>query len=209
MNSSLRAGSDPTHGVSPAVWLAYWILVVISVQSLSGIPLAACLILSFAFALRGPQNSLVKLLRRSRFLFLALFVLFAFFSPGTALFADFPSISPTLEGLELALIHLARLASVIALVAVLLCRLPPSRLVSGMVTLLRPMRGVGLSPERLAVRLSLVLELAQAPSEGGWRAWLHPAGEILLPSVRIERKPLGRDDLFWLLLLVPLCWWIF
>jgi len=202
-------GNGLIRASNPALWLAYWTLAVVSVQRLSGLALGLCLLLSFAFALGVPGNTLWKLLKRSRFLFVALFVLFAFFSPGTAIVADFPSVSPTIEGLELAAIHLGRLACVIALVAILLSTLRPSRLVSGMVTLLGPMRLLGLSPERLAVRLSLVLELAQVPAEGGWRSWLHPTGELLFPSVHIEQRQLGPGDVIWLLVLLPLVWWLF
>lgn len=208
MNAFRGVGCGFFRNLSPAVWLAYWTLAVVSVQRLSGLALAGGLILVSIVALGAQQNALLKLLRRSRFLFLALFVLFAFFSPGTAVIADLPSISPTREGLSLAAIHLGRLACVIGLVAILLSRLPPSRLVSGMVTLMAPLRAVGLSPERLAVRLSLVLELAQMPAEGGWRAWLHPPREPLLPAVRIERKPLGVADLSVMAALFPICWWL-
>lgn len=203
-----RVGHDPARGLNPAIWLAYWALAVVGVQRLSGFALLLALCLLFGVALGSPGNALAKLLKRSRFLFIALFVLFAFFSPGTALLRDLPSLSPTLEGLELAAIHLGRLMCVIALVAILLARMKPSRLVGGMVTLLGPLRIVGLSPERLAVRLSLVLELSQVPADGGWRAWLQPTGALLMPSVQLDQKPLRAGDLLWVVPLFILCWWI-
>lgn len=206
---SARVDREPARGLNAAIWLAYWAFAVVSVQRLSGFALLFALCLLLGFASCSPGNALPKLLRRSRFFFIALFVLFAFFSPGTALLQDFPSFSPTLEGLELAAIHLGRLGCVIALVAILVARLEPSRLVGGMVTLLRPMQMIGLSPERLAVRLSLVLELSQAPGDGGWRAWLQPPAAPILPSVQLEQKPLRRGDLVSLMLLLFLCWWTF
>lgn len=208
MKSLWLAGGRLARELSPAVWLACWTLAVVSVQRLSGPPLALGLLFLVAFARSVGGGSIMKLLRRSRFLFLALFVLFAFFSPGTAVLADFPGLSPTREGLELAAIHLGRLACVIALVAILLSCLSPSRLVGGLVSLLTPMRLIGVAPERLAVRLSLVLELAQSPAEGGWRSWLHPPGELQPRCVEIERRPMRGPDVIALLVLLLCLWWL-
>lgn len=156
--------------------LILWLAAVASIQLLSPAALAAvvpfCLVAAGAFA---PARFL-RLLRRVRVLLIAIAILFAWFTPGEAFFHDWPRLGPTREGLALAVLHAARLVAVVCAVAVLLERLSLQRLVSGLHALSRPLRLIGVSPERLALRLLLVLRYVEASPRGHgrpqWRDWL-------------------------------------
>lgn len=175
-----------------------WVVGVGLLQLLTTGPLlaavSACLLAAGVLA----RRRMWRLLRRIRFLLLAIVVLFVGFTPGEALVVDWPHLSPTREGVLLALEHVGRLMAVVSCVAILLERLPPDRLVSGLYTLCRPLRLLRLRPERLAVRLLLVLRYAERSPEGGWRAWLgdDPGGDTA--PLHLRRERFGPAD--WVLL---------
>ncbi|WP_407280020.1 CbiQ family ECF transporter T component [Aromatoleum evansii] len=156
--------------------IALWMACVVVLQFLSppalAVALALCAVAGWWLA---PSRSL-KLLRRVRFLILAILVLFAGFTPGEALLSGFPGLSPSREGVVLAAEHVGRLIAVVLCVAVLMEGLPVSRLVGGLHALLSPFGRVGLPTERLAVRLMLVLRYVESAPPASWREWLTSDG---------------------------------
>ena len=158
--------------------LILWLASVASIQLLSPAALAVvvpcCLVAAGVFA----RARFLRLLRRVRVLLIAIAILFAWFTPGEAFFHDWPRLGPTREGLVLAALHAARLVAVVCAVAVLLERLSLQRLVGGLHALSRPLRLIGVPPERLALRLLLVLRYVEASPRGHgkaqWRDWLLP-----------------------------------
>ena len=147
---------------------------------------------------------------------LAIAVLFAWFTPGEAAFLDWPRLGPTHEGLALAALHAARLLAVVCAVGILLERLPLARLVGGLYALSRPLRGVGVAPERLALRLLLVLRYVEASPRGrgpvDWRHWLadEPANGATaeMTPVVLARERLGPGEgLLAGALFGALLWW--
>lgn len=194
----------------PAVALFLWGCLVTASQLLASNWLAVYGLLCLLAAVLTAGRRLGKLLRRSRFLILALVVLFAFFTPGQRLL-DEPAWFPlTVEGLRLAAVQGGRLLCVITLVAVLLERLPSPELVQGMATLAVPMRLVKLDPKRLAVRLSLVLWLVADARGLEWKRWLaEPDPDEVPASIAISRHELGyRDHLVIVSLLVMAGAWL-
>ncbi len=184
--------------------LILWLVAVASVQLLSLSALAVVVPLCLLVAGVSAPARLLRLLRRVRVLLIAIVALFAWFTPGEAFFHGWPRLGPTREGLAFALLHGARLVAVVCAVAVLLERLPLQRLVAGLYALARPLRLIGVPPERLALRLLLVLRYVEAsPRTHGkvqWRDWLRPddggdpadagAREIVV----LNRERLGVGD---------------
>lgn len=152
-----------------------------------------------------------RLLRRVRILLGVLAILFAFFTPGEALLPGLGAAGPTREGLAAAGLHGLRLVSVVVLVALLLEKTGQAALVGGLTSLARPLHVLGLSADRLAVRMLLVLQYASAPPVRGWRAFLvedeRPAepGVIVLPKVR----PGWPDVFVWSVLAIGVAAWMF
>ena len=196
--------------------LLLWLAAVAAVQLLPppalGVALAACALAAAALA----RARTWRLVRRIRVLLLAIAVLFAWFTPGEAAFLDWPRLGPTREGLALAALHAARLLAVVCAVGILLERLPLARLVGGLYALSRPLRGVGVAPERLALRLLLVLRYVEASPRGrgpvDWRHWLadEPANGATaeMTPVVLARERLGLGEgLFAGALFAGLLWW--
>lgn len=190
-------------------WLAAVALVqFVPAGALAGLALAC---LAIAALLAGAR--LKRLLRRTRFLLLAIFILFAWFTPGEAIFAGWPQASPTREGMVLAAEHLARLVAVVCSVAVLLERLPVDRLVGGLHALCRPLAWIGLPVERVALRLMLVLRYVESSAgdgRGDWRAWLLGDGDMQdCAAVRLTVEPIRLRELVFAAaaLCGALLWW--
>lgn len=190
--------------------LLLWMAAVASVQLAKGYLLAALVGVSLCLVLALARTRGIRLIRRVRILLLAITVLFAWFTPGEALFAGLPGLSPTHEGVMLALEHGGRLIVVVCCVALLLEMLPPDRLVSGLHALCRPGALFGLSAQRVALRLLLVLRYVD-DARGGrheWKQWLLAPDDVV-DAVHLVRERLGPLDVFILAsFLVGVGWWM-
>lgn len=174
--------------------LAVFALALGGIQRLAGPALLAVL----AFALLGacllaPQR-LWALIRRSRFLFLALFILDAFFTAGDRVWVLAWVPAPTWEGLRLTLEQAARLAGLLCMVALLLEKMPLPRIVAGLHVLMRPLGLVGFDRTHAAVRLTLVLDWLERRPVLRWRDWLMATEPQPLPPIRFEMQAWQRRD---------------
>lgn len=107
------------------------------------------------------QRALRQLLRL-RLFFLALALCYGFATPGTPLVAALPErYAPTVPGLAAAGLQAARLAALVVALVATTGTLAPSAVVSGLRTLLRPLRHLGLPVDRLALRLALTLQYVE------------------------------------------------
>jgi len=107
-----------------------------------------------------------RVLTRSRWLLLTLLLIFAFTTPGEWVHHWPGEIAPTYEGLNLGLLQGLRLLVMLAALTLLLCRSNREDLMAGIFILLRPLKIIGLSPERFTARLWLTLHyVEQAPDK--------------------------------------------
>jgi energy-coupling factor transport system permease protein len=84
--------------------------------------------------------------------------------------------SPTREGLTDGVLQLTRLMAAIAGLAILLDRLHRQKLIAGLYTMVAPLKLIGVSRERIAVRLALTLhyaEVAMLRESHSWQDNLH------------------------------------
>ncbi len=157
----------------PAVLIFLWVCLTIAMQSLQALALllAGVPLLIAAYALSAVRLS--GLLRRTRWIMLSLLLIYAYATPGTAVWAPLAQFSPTQEGLIDGLLQLCRLAFALAGLAILLCLLSQQQLIGGLYTLAYPLRYFGLSRERIAVRLALTLHYAETAildTSANWRS---------------------------------------
>ncbi|RIX46960.1 MAG: hypothetical protein D3M94_09680 [Rhodocyclales bacterium GT-UBC] len=146
-------------------------------------------------------------LRRARWLFLTLWLILAYNTPGESLLDS--TWAPTYEGMAEASVQAARLAGMLALLAWLFARQGRDGLVAGLWWLMLPLTKLGVNVERGVVRLSLVLDNLQREHEkGAWKKML--AGDVryiggpdalhlVLPPWRVA------DTLFVMALIAALC----
>lgn len=170
--------------VHPAVLVTAGFFLVAGVQSLQGRNLAVASCTFLLAAILASRRKLSKVLVRLKYIGLAVTVLFAWQTPGTLIAPALGRLSPTYDGLWLALEPLARLAATAAVVAVMLDRLTAAQWVSSLYVLTTPLRVLGVSPERFAVRLRLVLDFVEtrqldwrASLEGRWLDEVPPAAQ--------------------------------
>ncbi|MGL1832818.1 CbiQ family ECF transporter T component [Rhodocyclaceae bacterium SMB388] len=171
-----------------------WLTGVATLQVLELDWLLGAVLLCAVGALAYARARCLRLLRRIRFLLLAIVVLFAGFTPGEALFADWPSLSPSREGVWLAIEHAGRVLAVVFCVAMLMEHLPARRLVGGLYALLKPLERLGFPAARVAVRTLLVLEHVDARESVSWQSWLDDPVDDVHEPIRIVREPLRLTD---------------
>jgi hypothetical protein len=173
--------------VHPATALAAWLGAALLLQHLEGAPLAAGCGLAFGLALAVQPRRFLALLMRSRWLLLALLVAYAFLAPGH-------EPAGWMAGGQQA----ARLAALLALLALVLGGYSREALLAGLYVLLMPLSWMGARAERFAVRLWLTLHYAEGTEEAGRRLFAElfrlpteshfPAGpaSVVLPAQRFS-----------------------
>jgi len=184
----------------PAVLILLWMCATIALQSLpaSAVLLAGIPLLISAYALSASR--LFTLLRRTRWIMLSLLIIYAYATPGVAVWASLAQFSPTYEGLTDGLLQLSRLALVIASLAILLGLLSQQQLIGGLYSLAYPLRYFGLSRERIAVRLALTLhyaETAMLDTASNWRdniAHMLAPAEIKQDTIELHTTRFTRRD---------------
>lgn len=140
------------------------------------------------------------LLRRTRWIAFSLLLIYAYATPGTALWNPLGVLSPTREGLLDGALQLGRLLCALSGLAVLLTSLSLERLISGLYSLAYPLRLIGVSRERFAVRLALTLEYAETAmrdAAADWRATIDQAlrtGESGTAHIELRRERYGLLD---------------
>lgn len=166
----------------PAVQIYIWMCLALAVQMLEGYALAILAAMEIFLSLGLCPSRFFYLLRRTRWILITLFVIFAYTGTGDLLWPQWGAFSPVTDGIVHGLLQLLRLLAVLAGLSILLSLLSQSQLVAGLYVMSRPFVFFGLSPERMAVRLALTLQYADNAMQnisGNWRDIL----EHMLESV--------------------------
>lgn len=200
----------------PAGIIMLWLFMAIALQGLHTIPLlvAGALVLAVASLLAATR--LHTLLYRTRWIMLSLLLVYVYATPGEPLWAQAGSLSPTMDGLSGGGLQLLRLVAALAALSIALNILSRQELISGIYTLALPLRLLGVSRERLAVRLALTLdyaEIAIRQTAAGWRNSIERLQEPEsdgVQTLQIQVQPMRLLDIICILLgatlLVPVLW---
>lgn len=141
---------------------------------------------------RAQLKAAWPLLRRMRWLFLSLLVVYLWFTPGQPLLPAIAS-QPTLEGVLEGLQRISALALLALAASLLLQSMTREVLIAALYSLLSPLRWLRVQPERIAVRLTLTLEavteVQQLLAEQQLRE--HPANARRNPVARISAVSAG------------------
>ena len=122
-----------------------------------------------AFLSASPRRLLLKLLRRTRWLFVALALAYAYTLPGVPAWPALGWASPSIDGLAAGGLRAARLALLLAGLSVLLALTARARLLYGLYVLTAPLALLGLDRRAFVVRLGLTLDYAEtAPAPARW-----------------------------------------
>ena len=186
----------------PATQILIWCVLVTAIQFLSPVRLflSGGVVLLTAFVLS--RHKLIQLVRRTRWILISLWLIYAYSTPGQTLFDS--SFSPTHEGLLDGAQQLMRLLASLAGLAILLDRLHRQQLIAGLYSLFAPLQWLGVSRERLAVRLALTLHYAEVAMLRTltWREHLQSLFEPHGEAGRALELPVARIGLADVLLLI-------
>ena len=168
----------------PATQILTWCVMVAAMQFLTPgrLLIAGSVVLLFAFLLS--RHKFVQLLRRTRWIMFSLWLIYAYSTPGETLSDALGPFSPSLEGLLDGGLQLMRLLAALAGLAILLDRLHRQQLIAGLYALFVPLQWLGLSRDRLAVRLALTLHYAEVVMlrtlswQDNLRSLFEPHGEV-------------------------------
>lgn len=174
-----------------AVQIYSWICLSLAVQMLNGYMLTVLAAILIIFSFKICRARFMLLLRRTRWIIFSMLIIYAYTTPGAALWPQFGSFSPVADGIADGLLQLTRLLAVLAGLSILLTLLSQSQLVAGLYSLSRPFCIVGLSRERFAVRLALTLRYAESAMQQSRGHWRDSMEQMLAPGPSV----LGFIDL--------------
>ena len=178
--------------VHPMSRLLVWLALLVGVQALSGVGLAAAFALLPLAGRRGLRRGAL-LAWRARWLLVSLLVILSWGVAGEPLWQG--ALAPTIEGLREALTHFGRLLLVLFIVAAFLEAMPLPELLAATHVLLRPLRHLGVDPERGVVRLMLVLRYVETlPRPRDWRVLLKAPAPVVSERVEIDCQALRWTD---------------
>jgi len=155
----------------PAVQIYLWICFTLAAQMLEARMLFLLAAIVILLSIKISKMRFLTLLRRSRWILFSVFIIYAFTSSGDLLWPQLGVFSPVVEGVVEGFLQLSRLAIVLAGLSILLTLLSQSQLISGIYMLIRPLACLGLSRERVSVRLALTLRYAESVMQGTSRNW--------------------------------------
>ncbi len=122
----------------------------------------ATLILAL-FAIKATQ--FLHILRRMKWFFLVMLVIFAFNTPGQHIHGWDYLLSPTYEGLASGLLQVFRMLTLLAALSLIMAINTKHQLISGFYFMLLPLQSLGLEIERFAARLWLTLEYVESAKQ--------------------------------------------
>lgn len=107
-------------------------------------------------------DDFLHMVRRMRWLFLSIFIIYAFATPGEMIPYFSVSFSPTFEGVNLGLQQVEKLLLALAALSLLVTRTSNEHMMLGIYRLLKPLGLIGLNIERFSARLMLTLQYVEA-----------------------------------------------
>ncbi len=182
----------------PAACLLVWGVFAVAVQ-FYGWPMLLAAASALPLLRRGIFGRWLRQLRRAKWLFLSLWIILAYGIPGE-LWRGL-ALAPSIEGMEAATLHAARLIVLFGSIAALFELLPHDRFVTGLWHLARPLQRAGWQIEHSVARLALVFDyLEQAPPRGSWRHFLDwsPADGVVRETISVPLLAWRRRDTAWL-----------
>ncbi len=146
----------------PATAVVLWLFFMAAASSDAVSGLIVLTIIVLPGIMSGGLPYFTRYVRRSRWLLLTMLLVHSYSLPGAPVMAGLGSFSPSQPGLYGALTQIWRLLLILASLSVLMTHLTRASLLTGLYRLFIPLRGLGIEPERLAVRIWLTLDYAES-----------------------------------------------
>ena len=122
--------------------------------------LGMCIVLCF-YDLWLDLENFIRAIKRMKWLFLSIFIIYAFGTPGEYV-QELPiNIAPTIEGCVLGLLQITRLLIAVTTLSILFSTSTKAQLMSGLYILLLPLNLLGFNTNRFTARLLLTLDYVE------------------------------------------------
>ncbi len=120
----------------------------------------------FLFQLYLKNKHYYQLMKRLKWFYLVMFIIFVFNTPGQHI-PNWPSwAQPTYEGVEAGVRQLIRIALILGALSLVLINNNKQELISGLYFLIKPLAYLGLDIQRFSARLWLTLHYVELRQEG-------------------------------------------
>jgi energy-coupling factor transporter transmembrane protein EcfT len=106
-----------------------------------------------------PWRASWQMLKRMRWLFLSMLVLYFWFTPGREVFPELEKLSPSWQGIQIGCLRMGSLVMIVTAVNIIIKSTSTELLTGALLWLLAPLRFIGLPYERLAVRIVLTFNM--------------------------------------------------
>ncbi len=201
INTSTPVRSPMLHS---AVRIYTWVCFALATQVMHGIGLGLMAALVILWAIKSNPARFFLMLRKTRWIMVTIFLVYAYVGPGEALWSQLGIFSPLAEGWQAGLVQLLRLIVILASLSLLLSSLTSAQLVSGLHKLLLPLACFGGLRETFSVRLALTIHYAEKAmlnkvqlSHSTIEQGMQPL-PVALHTIELESKPFYFID--WIIL---------
>lgn len=171
----------------PFVKILLFILILLLMNFLSNSLLWLLCIVVCAFAARQQFKTFMHVIKRMRWLFLSIFIIYAFGTPGEYVRQIPLGFAPTYEGCGLGLLQIAKLLIALAALNILFATSSKESLMAGLTMFLSPLKSLGLNVERFAARLLLTLDYVEELAVGkNFQLGFHQLDDIYLATESLQ-----------------------
>ena len=119
-----------------------------------------CLILS-VYAIWLSQSDFLRVVKRMKWLFISIFIIYAFSTPGEYIQHIPVGVAPTIEGCVLGCVQIAKLLVALATLSILFATSSKGQLMIGLHLLLLPLNLISLNTNKFTARLLLTLDYVE------------------------------------------------
>lgn len=145
----------------PLTKILCFILVLLLISAVNNMMLFIMMMFLLVLVFGFKVYTFLHVVRRMRWLFLSIFIIYAFGTPGE-LIPNFPvNFAPTFEGVQSGLVQVEKLLIALVALSLLLTGSPRAQMMLGLYMLLLPFKFFGLNVERFAARLMLTLDYVE------------------------------------------------
>jgi energy-coupling factor transporter transmembrane protein EcfT len=145
----------------PFVKILLFIFTLLLMSYMSNAYLLPMSLILFVYATWLARNDFLRVVRRMKWLFISIFIIYAFGTPGEYIQHIPVSVAPTVEGCVLGVMQIAKLLIALAVLSILFATSSKEQLMIGLHLLLSPLNLLGLNTNKFTARLLLTLDYVE------------------------------------------------
>lgn len=145
----------------PFVKILLFIFTLLLMSYISNAYLSFMCLALFAYATCLARSSFLRMVKRMKWLFISIFIIYAFGTPGEYIQYIPASVAPTVEGCVMGVVQIAKLLIALAILSILFATSSKEQLMIGLHLLLSPLNLLGLNTNKFTARLLLTLDYVE------------------------------------------------